>query len=142
MLENTRLQAELWCIAWEHVDIFLASLSGIPLLRVVGDFDHQATALFDEAARGALAPDCDCLLLDLSACPYVDSGGLGVVLTLYRDMRDRGWVGVIGPSPNVRRLLALAGLVGAESFFVFGDEDEAAALISAPRSDDFSGSSN
>ena len=151
------------------MEISQASLSGIPVLRVVGDVDHQAAAVFDEAVRGALGPDCDCLLLDLSDCPYLDSGGLGVILTVYRDMRERGWVGVVGrtadgtvvtdgqgsgelgghpgdpafgPNPNVRRLLELVGLFGAESFLVFGDEEEAASHVSAPRLDDYSASSN
>ena len=124
------------------MEISNASLSGIPVLRVVGDVDHQAAAVFDEAVRGALGPDCDCLLLDLSDCPYLDSGGLGVILTVYRDMRERGWVGVVGPNPNVRRLLELVGLFGAESFLVFGDEEEAAMHVSAPRLDDYSASSN
>lgn len=124
------------------MEVSQASLSGIPVLRVVGDVDHQAAAVFDEAVRDALAPDCGCLLLDLSDCPYLDSGGLGVILTVYRDMRDRGWVGVIGPNPNIRRLLELVGLLGADSFLVFGNEEEAATLICAPRLDDYSGSSN
>ena len=64
------------------MEISSASLSGVPILRLVGDVDHQAAAVLGEAARAALAPDCDCLLLDLSDCPYIDSGGLGVILTV------------------------------------------------------------
>jgi stage II sporulation protein AA (anti-sigma F factor antagonist) len=124
------------------VEVSQASLSGIPILRVVGDADHQAAAAFAEAVRNALDPDRDCLLLDLSDCPYLDSGGLGVILTVYRDMRERGWVGVVGPSLNVRRLLELVGLLGEDSFLVFGNEEEAATHVSAPRLDGYSASSN
>ncbi len=124
------------------MEVSQASLSGIPILRVVGDVDHHSAAVFDEAARDALASDCGCLLLDLSACPYLDSGGLGVILTVYKGMRERGWVGVVGPNPNVRRLLELVGLLAAKSFLIFGDEEEAAMLVSAPRPDDYSASSN
>ena len=124
------------------MEISQASLSGIPVLRVVGDADHQAAAAFDEAVHGALGPDCDCLLLDLSDCPYLDSGGLGVILTVYRDMRERGWVGVLGPNPNIRRLLELVGLLEEDSFLVFGNEEEAAMHVCAPRLDDYSASSN
>lgn len=138
MLEDAALQRKRSCISGEQMEISSASLSGVPLLRVVGDVDHHAAAVFDEAARDALAPDCGCLLLDLSDCPYLDSGGLGVILTVFKDIREGGWVGVIGPNPNVRRLLELVGLIGAESFLVFGDEEEAATLVSTARLDDYS----
>ena len=51
-------------------------------------------------------------------------------------------MGVVGPSPNVRRLLELVGLLEEDSFLVFGNEEEAAMHVSAPRLDDYSASSN
>jgi len=103
MGEHVLLQRKRWYVAGEKMEISTASLSGFPLLRIVGDADHQSAPAFDEAVRNALSPDCGCLLLDLSDCPYLDSGGLGVI---------------------------------------FGDEEEAATLVPAPRPDDYSGSSN
>jgi len=120
------------------MEISEASLSGIPLLRVVGDIDHYASSVFDEAMRKTLALDGGRLLLDLSACPYIDSGGLGVILTALEEVRERGWLGVVGPNPNVHRLLEIVGLLGEPCFLVFGDEEEAAALISAQGPDNSS----
>jgi anti-anti-sigma factor len=113
------------------MEIYEASLSGIPLLRVVGDIDHYASAVFDEAVRKILARDGSRLLLDLSACTYIDSGGLGVILIALEEVRERGWLGVVDPDPNVHRLHEMVGLLREECFLVFGDEEEAAAFISA-----------
>jgi len=49
------------------------------------------------------------VLLDLRDVTYIDSGGLSVLLSGVRRLRDRGWLGVIGPNPNVRRLLEISG---------------------------------
>jgi anti-anti-sigma regulatory factor len=61
-----------------------------------------------------------------------------VIFDVLKEVRGRGWLGVVSPNPNVRRLLQLAGLLGEESFVVFMDEDEAAEFISVQRLDDFS----
>ena len=74
------------------MEVFQTSLSGIPLLQIVGDVDHFTAPALEEAAREALALDSGRLLFDLTAVPYLDSGGAGVFLTLDRDMRPgAGW---------------------------------------------------
>ena len=120
------------------MEISQVSLSGIPLLRVAGDIDHSASPVFYEAVQTSLALDGGRLLLDLSACPYLDSGGLGVILTALREVRGRGWLGVVGPNRNVQRLFELVGLLAEESFVVFADQEEVAKLMSAQRPDDSS----
>jgi anti-anti-sigma factor len=114
-----------------QMEISQASLSGIPLLRIVGDVDHSTSAAFDEAVQRSLAVNGRRLLLDLSACPYLDSGGLGVILAALKEVRGRGWLGVVGPSRDVLRLLELVGLLGEGSFIVFVDEEEVARLLAA-----------
>jgi anti-anti-sigma factor len=113
------------------MEISQASLSGIPLFRIVGDVDHSTSAAFDEAVQRSLAVNGHRLLLDLSACPYLDSGGLGVILAALKEVRGRGWLGVVGPSRDVLRLLELVGLLGEGSFIVFVDEEEVARLLAA-----------
>jgi anti-sigma B factor antagonist len=120
------------------MEISQVSLCGIPLLRVAGDIDHSASPVFYEAVQTSLALDGGRLLLDLSACPYLDSGGLGVILIAHREVRGRGWLGVVGPSPNIQRLFELVGLLAEESFIVFEDEEDVAKLISAQGPDDSS----
>ncbi len=110
------------------MEIFLASLSGIPLLQIVGDVDHFTAPALEAAAREALALDSGRLLFDLTDVPYLDSGGAGVFLTLDRDLQARGWVGVIGANPNLLRIFEIVGLTSRPSFRVFARTEDASAL--------------
>jgi anti-sigma B factor antagonist len=111
------------------MEVSQASLSGIPLLRIVGDVDHGASSALEKAVQGALARDGGRILLDLSACPYIDSGGLSVIMNALREVRGRGWLGVIGASPNVIRVIEIVGLLDETGFRVFSSSQEAAAAI-------------
>jgi anti-anti-sigma factor len=72
------------------------------------------------------------VFLDLQGVTYIDSGGLSVLLAGVRTLRDKGWLGVIGPNNNVRRLLEIVGLLVDPAFRVF-DTKQAALAITAER---------
>ena len=112
------------------MEILEASLSGIPLIRVVGDIDHYTSRALDAVAQEALTHDSGRLLFDLSGCPYLDSGGVGVLLSLIKAVRDMGWVGVLGANQNLLRLFEIVGLLSEPCFRVFADEMEASAVLS------------
>ena len=111
------------------MEIIKTSLSGVPLLRVVGDVDHFTSLALDDAVQDALGLDGSHLLLDLTECPYLDSGGLGVILTALRKLRAKGWLGVIGCSPDLLRLFTISGLTTDPEFRVFASPDEASAAF-------------
>jgi stage II sporulation protein AA (anti-sigma F factor antagonist) len=98
------------------MEIIETSLSGVPLLRVVGDVDHFTSLALDDAVCDALNADGSHLLLDLTECPYLDSGGLGVILTALRTLRAKGWLGIIGCSPDLVRLFTISGLTAEPEF--------------------------
>lgn len=112
-----------------QMEVFQASFSGIPLFRVVGDVDHFSAPALDTAARVALASDSGRLLFDLTAAPYIDSGGMSVLLHLEKDLRDSGWVGVIGASANLQRMFEIVGLTGRPSFRLFARLEDASAAL-------------
>ena len=112
------------------MEVLEASLSGIPVIRVVGDVDHYTSRALDAAAQEALTHDSGRLLLDFSRCPYLDSGGVGVLLSLIKTVRDMGWVGVLGANENLLRVFQIVGLLREPSFRVFADEMEASAVLS------------
>ena len=112
------------------MEVFQASLSGIPLFRIVGDVDHFTAPALEAAAREALALDSGRLLFDLSAVRYIDSGGAGVFLTLDRDMDPGGWVGVIGANPNLLRIFEIVGLTSRPAFRIFAHAKDASAVLS------------
>jgi hypothetical protein len=57
----------------ERLETSQASLSGAPLLRVVGDIHHDVSSVFNEAVLGVLAQDGGGLLLDFSTCPHLST---------------------------------------------------------------------
>jgi anti-anti-sigma factor len=111
------------------MEVLETSLSGIPLLQVVGDVDHYTSRLLDAAAHEAFAHDGGRLIFDFSGCPYLDSGGVGVLLSLIKTVRDIGWVGVIGASQNLLRVFEIVGLLSEPRFRVFANEMEASAVL-------------
>jgi anti-sigma B factor antagonist len=111
------------------MEVFQASLSGVPLLRIVGDVDHFASLALEAAGREALALDGGRVLFDLSAVRYLDSGGAGVFLTLDRDTEPGGWLGVVGANSNLLRIFEIVGLTSRPAFRVFADLGDASAAL-------------
>jgi anti-sigma B factor antagonist len=109
------------------MDARVTSLEDTPLIEAWGDIDHNTCGSIEAALDGALETGTTNILLDLSEVTYIDSGGLSVLLSGVRLLRDRGWLGVIGPNPNVRRLLEIVGLLVDPNFRVFEDRHMAAA---------------
>jgi anti-anti-sigma factor len=106
------------------LEVVRYSYGGIPLLSLAGDFDHSSLGLFKEKASQALADGGSRLLLQLTDTVYIDSGGVSSLLALLHKVRNRGWIGVIGPSPDVLRLLQMVGLTIDPGFRVFGSLDD------------------
>jgi anti-anti-sigma factor len=105
----------------EQMEVFQASLSGVPFVRVVGDIDHGNSAAFDAAVKSSLGLDRHRLLLDLSECPYIDSGGLSVLLLAAKDLPSDGWLGVVTNNDNVLRLLEIVGFRSYAGIRLFDD---------------------
>ena len=102
------------------MDITKAKLCGVPMLRVVGDVDHLAGPALLGAAEEVLDPETAHILLDLEACPYLDSGGISALLaTLKKVKSGQGWLGVIAPTREVHRLLEMVALTLDPDFRVF-----------------------
>jgi len=104
-------------------------IAGVPLVKLVGEVDHQCGAELYVAVLEALSPGGDQILIDLETCGYLDSAALGVLLRLVGDVRGRGWVGTIAPSRMVLRLFELVGLMGDPDFRVFASLSEARAAL-------------
>lgn len=112
-----------------EIHVLQPSLSDIPLLQIVGDVDHFTAPELEAIAREALASDGGRLLFDLSAVPYIDSGGAGVFLALERDIGPSGWLGVVGASANLLRVFEIVGLTNRPSFRAFARLEDASAVL-------------
>lgn len=105
------------------------SLCGVPVLAITGDVDHSTAPDLDRAVQETLRPDDPRLIVDLSSCRYIDSGGLAVFLYLVRRIRPHGWLGVIGADRNLHRLFEIVGLIQEPGFRMFAGAEEAAAVL-------------
>lgn len=114
------------------MDVMVSQLGHTPLVEAHGDIDHNNCGSVEVALSNALDQGNVVVLLDLRDVTYIDSGGLSVLLSGVRRLRDRGWLGVVGPNPNVRRLLEIVGLLVDPNFRIFGDLGEAEAGLAEP----------
>ena len=89
---------------------------GIVRIRVQDDFDVRcvrriAAALSSTLQGGEIVDE---VVLDLSACSFIDSSGLRLILELESQSRRRGHSFAVMPSPGqVERVLGLSGVDGA-----------------------------
>jgi anti-sigma B factor antagonist len=113
------------------MDVEATSLGEVPLLEIRGDIDHGTCATVENALNDILAKGNRIVLLDLSGVTYVDSGGISVLLAAGRQLRPKGWLGLIGPNHDVRRLLEIVGLFVDPSFRGFDDRTAAEASLAA-----------
>ena len=66
---------------------------------------------FRDAVRAALTPQITHLDVDLSETRFLDSSGLGALISLHKTLRARnGTLRLLKPAPNVRQVLELTRL--------------------------------
>jgi anti-anti-sigma factor len=114
------------------IEIVRYSFGGVPLLSLAGDFDHDSVTSYAEEAEEALGKGGSRLLLQLTDCPYIDSGGVGCILSSLHRVRHEGWLGVIDPNPDVLRLLQIVGLTIDPNFRVFSGLDDVQTYLQGP----------
>ena len=111
------------------MNVRMTSLGETPLLEIEGDIDHGTCGAVEAALNEAFDLGRPVALIDLSRVGYLDSGGISVLLSGARRLRADGWLGVIGPNDDVRRLLTLVGLFLDPSFRAFDDRPAAEAAV-------------
>lgn len=97
----------------------------VPIIEVRGEVDHSSSRLLGDVSSQALGQGKQ-ILLDLKECPYMDSGGIAVLLSLLLKVRPDGWLGVVSASPDLLRIFSLVGLTTDRSFRSFESRDEVA----------------
>jgi anti-anti-sigma factor len=85
-------------------------LSSATLVSIEGELDISTAEELAEPTRLAVNADCP-LILDLSACTFVDSTGLRYILHAHTALADRGRAMVVViDNPHVRDLFALTAI--------------------------------
>ena len=117
------------------MEVLKTALLGIPLLKVAGDVDHVSAVTLQKYVQESLHADSTPLLVDLAECLYMDSGGISVLLYAVRDVKGKGWIGLIGSNDNLLRIFEITGLSASPDVRLFADLDEAEAALELYGSD-------
>jgi anti-anti-sigma factor len=110
------------------VDISQQLFDGIPIIRIAGDLERLGAPALDKVFRVHVGAGNHRMILDLSECGYVDSGGLATIMTAVTELRDDGLLAIVAPNPGVRRLLEIVGLFGHPLCAIVGSLFDALAL--------------
>jgi anti-anti-sigma factor len=111
------------------LDLQVSYRLGAPLVYVKGELDHQTAPqlrrVIDQEC--ALAPPA--VLLELSQVPYMDSGGLSLMFDTVARLRSTGWLGLVGATAPVARLMDMTGLTERPECRVLPDLAAATAAL-------------
>jgi anti-sigma B factor antagonist len=111
------------------MDARLTNLGETPFIVTQGDFDHSTCKAVETVLNDAILKGSAIVLLDLGQVSYIDSGGLSVLFSTARRLREKGWLGLVAPNASVRRLLEIVGVFADPSFRVFDDQAAAKAAL-------------
>jgi anti-sigma B factor antagonist len=103
------------------MDLSASSHGTTSVLRVDGDVDVASAPEFAAAIEMHSGGYRSTLLVDLSACTFIDSGGLNVLLQAVRQLDAGVWLGVMGPNRNLRRVFDIVGLTSDPRFRLLDD---------------------
>jgi anti-sigma B factor antagonist len=83
-----------------------------PTIALAGELDPHTAPLFQAAVDGVVTSASTDLVLDLSGLGFVDSSGLRVLIRAQQQLAEQGGTLTLrAPSPTVRRLLEITGLI-------------------------------
>jgi anti-anti-sigma factor len=106
-------------------------IGGVPLIVVDGELDQSTKQVVRDAVfdvlRGPYPPRN--LLVDLTDCAFLDSGGIGVLLSALAHLPADGWLGLIGATAATARALSYTGFYENEKVRLFSSTSDAAATL-------------
>jgi anti-anti-sigma factor len=105
-------------------------VNGLPVIAIQGELDRSNVASFEEALAGHVKAEDPSLILDLSACSFIDSGGLAAILWARKEMGGERVLAFAGADARVRRLLEIIGLLQIERVEEFVDVRAAVTALS------------
>jgi anti-anti-sigma factor len=113
------------------MDVNTSTLHGVPLLVLAGEIGHESCPELRRTIEGMLHEGVDRLLLDFSKVEYIDSGCIGLMWALFRSVASHGWMGVIGATADIRRILSVVGFVEDGTFRLFAARADAELALTA-----------
>lgn len=111
------------------LDLQVSYRLGAPLVYITGELDHQTASQLRAVIDEEVAASPPALLLEISGLTYMDSGGLSLVFDTLSRMKGNGWLGVVGATTHVSRLMEITGLTDQRGFRAFPDQAAAARAL-------------
>jgi anti-anti-sigma factor len=99
-------------------------------IQVEGELDLAVAGQLADALSRAWA-ECQCLLIGLEGCEFIDSTGIAAIVHAHTEFAERGgWVAVCAPADQVLRVLSVTGLTS--NGLVFESAEEALSALASP----------
>jgi anti-sigma B factor antagonist len=94
-----------------ELDVTVRNQDGTAVVAVAGEIDVYTSPLLQERLVEVLKDGSSSIVLDLSAVTFLDSTGLGVLITgLKRCRSAEGDLVLVTAQPNVLKVLEITGL--------------------------------
>jgi anti-sigma B factor antagonist len=103
---------------------------GILALAIRGELDLSTAPQLEQPLQGGLDEGEAPILIDLSACEFIDSTGIALIVKAWQRLESAGngrRLAVCSGNDQVQRLLELTGV--ESSIPVFGERDEALTAL-------------
>jgi anti-anti-sigma factor len=86
---------------------------GRNVIVVEGELDMNTAPLLERELEAAIAAPGTAVLLDLSACEFIDSTGIALIVRSWQQLEDKGGFAICGLSNQVKRVIDITGLASA-----------------------------
>jgi anti-sigma B factor antagonist len=94
-----------------ELDVTVRKVDGTAVVAVAGEIDVYTSPLLQERLVEVLRDGSSSIVLDLSAVTFLDSTGLGVLITGLKRCRSAdGDLVLVTAQPNVLKVLEITGL--------------------------------
>lgn len=96
-------------------------------IQIEGELDLAVVERLDEALSAAIE-ECECVLVGLERCEFIDSSGIAAILRAHHRLEAEGRrLAVYAPTEQVERVLTMTGLTS--NGLVFATAEEALAAL-------------
>jgi anti-sigma B factor antagonist len=93
------------------IGIETSQRDGATVVTVTGEVDLMTAPKLAAALEDARAAGARLVVVDLSGVDFLDSSGLGVLVTAHRDLTDgQGTLHLVRPRPSIDKVLTLTRL--------------------------------
>jgi anti-anti-sigma factor len=106
---------------------------GVEVFTISGELDQATAAALRDPLKGAIEGGARAVMIDMTACGFIDSTGLGVIVEAWKLLQSRNGdsasLSICCPEPEVLRLLEVTGL--DQAIAIRATREEALAALAS-----------